>query len=88
MPNGQFYKASYEGYYSAREETFLTEKDRLPDGTFDPRTTARSSNWWRRIIISSSSDQQAWLIDYIEENPAFIAARNPPQRGPRLPQKQ
>ena len=33
---GQFYKATYEGFYSTREETFLTEKDRLPDGTFDP----------------------------------------------------
>ena len=31
---GHFYKASYTGFYSTREETFLTEKDRLPDGTF------------------------------------------------------
>src|ERR1035437_9903619 len=33
---GHFYKAAYTGFYSAREETFLTEKDRRPDGTFDP----------------------------------------------------
>ena len=33
---GQFYKATYSGFYSTKEETFLTEKDRLPDGTFDP----------------------------------------------------
>ncbi len=33
---GQFYKATYTGFYSAKEETFLTEKDRRPDGTFDP----------------------------------------------------
>ena len=33
---GQFYKETYTGFYSAKEETFLTEKDRLPDGTFDP----------------------------------------------------
>src|SRR5258708_35482660 len=32
---GHFYKATYTGYYSAKEETFLTEKDRLPDGKFD-----------------------------------------------------
>src|SRR5579872_3002130 len=33
---GQFYKATYSGFYSVKEETFLTEKDRRPDGTFDP----------------------------------------------------
>ena len=33
---GDFYKSSYLGFYSAKEETFLTEKDRRPDGTFDP----------------------------------------------------
>ena len=33
---GHFYKAAYEGFYSTKEETFLTEKDRRPDGTFDP----------------------------------------------------
>ena len=33
---GHFYKASYTGFYSAKEETFLTVKDRLPDGTWDP----------------------------------------------------
>ena len=32
----QFYKATYSGFYSVKEETFLTEKDRRPDGTFDP----------------------------------------------------
>src|SRR5437660_10648902 len=33
---GHFYKATYKGFYSVKEETFLTDKDRLPDGTFDP----------------------------------------------------
>src|ERR1043166_5106579 len=33
---GHFYKAQYEGYFSVKEETFLTDKDRNPDGTFDP----------------------------------------------------
>lgn len=32
---GHFYTATCPGFYSAREETFLTEKDRLPAGTFD-----------------------------------------------------
>src|ERR1035438_1921182 len=34
--DGQFYQKTYEGFYSTKEETFLTEKDRRPDGTFDP----------------------------------------------------
>ena len=33
---GQFYKKKHKGFYSTTAETFLTEKDRLPDGTFDP----------------------------------------------------
>jgi len=33
---GRFYKALYRGFYSVKEETFLTDKDRRPDGTFDP----------------------------------------------------
>src|SRR5512136_2014241 len=33
---GHFYKEAYHGFYSSRQETFLTHKDRLPDGTFVP----------------------------------------------------
>src|SRR5205807_3385524 len=33
---GHLYRDIYKGFYSTREETFLTDKDRLPDGTFDP----------------------------------------------------
>src|SRR5438093_8466134 len=33
---GHFYKEVYEGFYSTKEETFLTDKDRRPDGTFNP----------------------------------------------------
>ena len=31
---GRLYQKRYEGFYSTKEETFLTEKDRRPDGTF------------------------------------------------------
>lgn len=68
---GHFYKAEYIGFYSAKEETFLTEKDRLPDGTFDPS--------WGQVIQLSEENyyfklkaHQAWLIDYIESHPDFI----------------
>ena len=69
---GHFYKALYEGYYSAKEETFLTEKDRRPDGTFDPSygevTKLQEENYYFRL-----KDHQQWLIDYIEQNPTFVA---------------
>src|ERR1041385_5802510 len=34
--DGHIYKKIYAGFYSLKEETFLTDKDRRPDGTVDP----------------------------------------------------
>ncbi len=69
---GQFYKASYTGYYSAKEETFLTEKDRLPDGKFDASygevVELKEDNYYFKL-----GAHQQWLIDYIEANPDFIS---------------
>ena len=39
---GHFYKAKYQGFYSLKEETFLTDKDRRPDGA------GRRSGWGQR----------------------------------------
>ena len=68
---GQFYKAEYRGFYSAKEETFLTEKDRRPDGTFDPSygevIELTEDNYYFRL-----AEHQQWLIDFIEANPDFI----------------
>jgi methionyl-tRNA synthetase len=69
---GQFYKAGYTGFYSAKEETFLTEKDRLPDGKFDASygdvMELKEDNYYFKL-----GAHQQWLIDYIEANPDFIA---------------
>ncbi len=68
----QFYKETYTGFYSAKEETFLTEKDRRPDGTFDPSygevVELKEDNYYFKL-----GAHQQWLIDYIEANPDFIA---------------
>jgi methionyl-tRNA synthetase len=68
---GHFYKASYKGFYSAKEETFLTEKDRRPDGTFDPSygevVELLEDNYYFKL-----GAHQQWLIDYIEANPSFV----------------
>jgi methionyl-tRNA synthetase len=69
---GHFYKASYTGFYSTKEETFLTEKDRRPDGTFDPSygevIELKEDNYYFKL-----GEHQQWLIDYIEANPDFIS---------------
>jgi methionyl-tRNA synthetase len=66
-----FYIAQYEGFYSLKEETFLTEKDQNPDGTFD-------ASWGEVIRLKEDNyyfklkPHQRWLIDYIEAHPDFI----------------
>jgi methionyl-tRNA synthetase len=69
---GHFYKAAYEGFYSAKEETFLTEKDRQPDGTFDAVygevTKLQEENYYFKL-----KQHQQWLIEYLEKNPTFVA---------------
>ena len=68
---GHFYKQEYHGFYSMKEETFLTDRDRLPDGTFDPaygevvKLTEENYNF-------KLGEHQAWLTDYIERHPQFI----------------
>ena len=68
---GHFYKATYTGFYSAKEETFLTDKDRRPDGTFDPSygevVELKEDNYYFKL-----KDHQQWLIDYLEANPTFV----------------
>ncbi|MEO7299633.1 MAG: methionine--tRNA ligase [Verrucomicrobiota bacterium] len=68
---GHFYKAIYKGFYSPSAETFLTEKDRLPDGSFDASygkvIELEEENYYFKL-----GAQQQWLIDYIEATPEFI----------------
>lgn len=68
---GHFYKAEYRGMYSTRQETFLTEKDRRPDGTFDPIYEPVTELVEENYYFKMAAHQQ-WLIDYIEKNPSFI----------------
>lgn len=69
---GDFYLKEYRGFYSVKEETFLTEKDRREDGTFDPA--------WGEVIELTEQNyyfrlgrHQQWLIDHIEAHPEFVA---------------
>ncbi len=68
---GHFYKAAYQGFYSTKEETFLTERDRRPDGTFDPSygqvVELSEENYYFRM-----KEHQGWLLEHIETHPDFI----------------
>jgi methionyl-tRNA synthetase len=68
---GHFYREIYRGFYSTKEETFLTDKDRGPDGKFDPSygevVELEEENYYFRLKA-----HQQWLIDYIEKNPEFV----------------
>src|SRR5260370_37173353 len=68
---GHFYKAIYRGLYSTKEETFLTEKDRRLDGTFDASygevVQLEEENYYFNL-----KDHQQWLLDHLEQNPTFV----------------
>src|SRR6266446_3995283 len=68
---GHIYKTTYKGFYSTKEETFLTDKDRRPDGTFDPAygevIELKEENYYFKLKA-----HQQWLIDYLEANKNFI----------------
>jgi methionyl-tRNA synthetase len=69
---GHFYKKSYRGFYSTSAETFLTEKDRLPDGSF-PADYGKVTEMEEENYYFKLGEHQAWLIEYIEAHPTFIA---------------
>jgi methionyl-tRNA synthetase len=73
---GHLYKGLYRGFYSTKEETFLTEKDRRADGTFDPIygevIELEEENYYFKL-----KTHQQWLLAYIEQNPSFVS---PPER--------
>ncbi|MSU35539.1 MAG: methionine--tRNA ligase [Pedosphaera sp.] len=68
---GDIYQAPYRGWYSARHETFLTDKDLRPDGTWDPAygevTELVEENWYFKM-----GQHQEWLVQYLESHPEFV----------------
>ena len=68
---GEIYKAEYRGYYSTRQEQFLQEKDRLPDGSwpeiFGDVSEITESNYFFKLRA-----YQDWLIDYLTKHENFI----------------
>ena len=71
---GEIYRADYKGFYSTRQEQFLQEKDRLPDGSwpeiFGEVTEITESNYFFRL-----RSYQDWLIDYLKTHEDFVFPR-------------
>lgn len=62
---GQLYKKSYAGFYSVRQEQFLTDKERGEDGNFSPEwgevLELEEENWYFKL-----SEHTAWLREVVE----------------------
>jgi methionyl-tRNA synthetase len=68
---GDIYKGEYRGFYSERQEQFLQEKDRNPDGTWPEIYGAVSEinepNYFFRLRA-----YQDWLVGFLAENERFV----------------
>lgn len=68
---GLLYKKSYKGFYSVRQEQFLTDKERNEQGEFGPEwgevVELEEENWYFKL-----SDQIAWLADFVERSETFV----------------
>jgi methionyl-tRNA synthetase len=68
---GEIYKGEYNGFYSARQEQFLQEKDRNEDGSW-PDIFGEVSEIAEENYYFKLSQYQDWLIEFLQENDDFI----------------
>lgn len=71
---GEIYKADYKGFYSTRQEQFLQDKDRNPDGSW-PEIFGDVSEIVETNYFFKLSPYQDWLVDYIRTHEDFIFPR-------------
>jgi len=68
---GEIYQAEYRGFYSTRQEQFLQDKDRNPDGgwpeIFGEVTEIVEPNYFFRL-----RKHQPWLIEFLTQNDQWI----------------
>ncbi len=68
---GEIYRAEYRGFYSARQEQFLQEKDRLPDGSW-PELFGEVTEIVEPCYNFKLSGRQDWLVEFLTKNESFI----------------
>jgi methionyl-tRNA synthetase len=71
---GDIYKGEYRGFYSTRQEQFLQEKDRNPDGAW-PEIYGEVSEIVEPNYFFKLRSYQPWLVDFIATNENFIFPR-------------
>src|SRR4030081_2838972 len=68
---GQIYKDKQEGYYSVRQEQFLTDKERGPDGEFGPEwgevEHRVEENYYFKL-----EQHKKWLLSYIDNRKGAV----------------
>src|SRR4051812_20290490 len=68
---GEIYKANYSGFYSVRQEQFLTDKERGPDGEFGPEwgevEYREEENYYFRL-----AQHKEWLLTLIDAREDLI----------------
>lgn len=68
---GDIYKGEYRGFYSTRQEQFLQEKDRNPDGSW-PEIYGEVNEIVEPNYFFRLKEHQAWLADFLARNDRFI----------------
>ena len=68
---GELTKAKYSGYYSVRQEQFLTDKERNESGEFGPEwgevILLEEENWYFPLV-----KHKEWLKNFVETHPDFV----------------
>ena len=68
---GQIYKDKQAGYYSIRQEQFVTDKERGPDGEFGPEwgqvEFREEENYYFKL-----EQHKNWLLQHIDNVPDFV----------------
>ncbi len=64
---GEIYLGEYKGYYSVRQEQFVTEKERLPDGSW-PEVYGEISEISEPNYYFRLGKYQDWLRDFLQSN--------------------
>jgi methionyl-tRNA synthetase len=71
---GEIYRAEYRGFYSTRQEQFLLEKERLPDGSW-PEIYGEVTEIVEPNYFFKLRTYQEWLIAYLQQHEDFIFPR-------------
>ena len=71
---GEIYKAEYKGFYSTRQEQFLQDKDRNPDGSW-PEIYGEVQEIVEPNYFFKLRSYQEWLLGFLSDHEDFIFPR-------------